>query len=224
MKKSARSVGMTLGAVAMLTFWGNYDQTGFAATSEPQKVSTLTYHDEWRKLWEDHITWTRVVIMGVLDALPGTPEYTARLLQNPGDMAAALQPYYGISATELGDLIKQHLVIAAQVLVDAKAGDTTALNTDVSRWYANGHDIAVKMGAMNPKYWPLSMGDPMWKQHLDVTLAEATDHLMANYSGEVAAYDQVHDLALQMADFFSNGVLQQFRGAFSGPKNESRHN
>ena len=60
-------------------------------------------------------------------------------------MEAALKPYYGNSAEVLGDLIKDHLIIAAEILQDAKAGDTAAMNDAVARWYANGHDIAVQM-------------------------------------------------------------------------------
>jgi hypothetical protein len=72
------------------------------------------------------------------------------------------------------------------------------------------------MSEMNPQFWPLSMGDPMWKEHLDATFTEAVDHLTGDFQGEVAAYDQIVDLALEMADFMSNGVMLQFRDSFSG--------
>jgi hypothetical protein len=182
-----------------------------------QKVSRLAYHDEWRKLWEDHITWTRVVIIGILDELPGTNTYIGRLLQNYEDMEDALAPYYGDEAEVLGDLIKDHLTIAAELLTAANNGDTAAFNDAKARWYDNAHQIAVQMNEMNPEFWPLEETGQMWVEHLDATLEEATTHLTGDFAGEVAAYDTVHDLALEMADFFSNGVMQQFPGQFKGP-------
>jgi len=179
-----------------------------------QKTSRLAYHDEWRKLWEDHITWTRVVIIGILDDLPGTSVYVDRLLQNYEDMEDALAPYYGEEAEVLGDLIKDHLVIAAEILQAAKAGQP--LDDLIASWYANAHDIAVQMNEMNPQFWPLEETEQMWTEHLDATLAEAVAHLTGDFAGEVAAYDQVHDMALEMADFFSNGVMQQFPSKFKG--------
>src|ERR1043166_2801386 len=157
-----------------------------AADRNHTRASSLALHDEWRKLWEDHITWTRVVIMGVLDSLPGTPAYEARLLQNPGDMADALRPFYGDRANQFEDLVKDHLVIAVDILNAAKAGNTNALNDAVARWYQNADDIARLMSQLNPKAWPFNETDQMWRAHLDATLAEAVKHLSGDFAGEVA--------------------------------------
>ncbi len=186
----------------------------FAQPLAAKKTSQLAYHDEWRKLWEDHITWTRVVIIGILDELPGTNTYIGRLLQNYEDMEDALAPYYGDDAEVLGDLIKDHLVIAAEILTALNNGQPT--DALIASWYANAHDIAVQMNKMNPTFWPLEETEQMWTDHLDATLAEAIDHFTGDFAGEVAAYDQVHDMALEMADFISNGVMMQFPSQFSG--------
>lgn len=183
-------------------------------SSHGHKKSAVAYHDTWRKLWEDHITWTRMVIIGIEDSLPGTAAYEARLLQNYEDMEDALKPYYGDQAEDLGDLIKDHLTIAVDILTAAKAGDTNAVNTAVAAWYQNGRDIARTMSRLNPKYWKRSDVQKMWNDHLDHTLAEALAHLANDFVSDVEAYDKVHDLALEMADFFSNGVIRQFDDRF----------
>ncbi len=192
-----------------------------ASVSVSDPTSRLAYHDQWRKLWEDHITWTRVVILGILapgTGLPGTSVYTSRLLQNPIDMAAALQPYYGSTQSmTFGSLVTQHLVIAAEMLTAAKNGDTATFNTLKAAWYANAHQLAVQMNKMNPQLWPEAQTEAMWDAHLNATLAEAVDNLTGNYAGEVTSYDQVVNLALPFADFFSKGVMKQFPGKFSGP-------
>ena len=213
-----------IGSFLMLMFVGVFIIAVVAnkvvpATAAPlaaSKSTRLAYHDEWRKLWEDHITWTRVVIMGILDELPGTNTYIERLLQNYEDMEDALAPYYGDDAEVLGDLIKDHLVIAAELLTAANNGDAAGVEAARVRWYANAHDIAVQMSEMNPQFWPLQETEDMWVEHLDATLLEATTHLSGDFAGEVAAYDQIHDLALEMADFMSDGVMQQFPSQFKG--------
>jgi hypothetical protein len=197
-------------------------QTAVRTSPAAHRTDAVAFHDAWRKLWEDHITWTRMVIIGIFDDLTCTPEYTARLLQNYEDMEDALAPYYGDDAETLGDLIQDHLLIAAELLTAAKAGDTVAFEDARDRWYANGREIAEFMAEINPRYWPLSEGEDMWVEHLDATLAEAVAHSANDCAGDVRAYDLVHDLALEMADFFSEGIIQQFSTRF-GNRNAVIH-
>lgn len=214
-----------IGALFALVVAGSLSLGAVATAASPvlagppnsEKTSRLAYHDEWRKLWEDHITWTRVVIMGILDELPGTSTYAARLLQNAVDMADSLKPYYGDAAEALGDLIRDHLLIAAELLTAAHDNDTVRFNDAQARWYENANQIAIQMSQMNPKFWPLDESREMWIDHLDATLEEAVTHLTGNFNAEVAAYDLIHDLALEMADFFSSGVIKQFPQRFTGP-------
>jgi hypothetical protein len=75
------------------------------------------------------------------------------------------------------------------------------------------------MNEMNPEFWSLDEAQRMWREHLDATVAEILAHHNGEYAAEVAAYDLVHNLALEMADFFSNGVMQQFPRSFMGKIN-----
>ena len=188
----------------------------------PISPSALAFHDAMRKLWEDHITWTRNVIisfeMNVPDqnaVLPDLNAAVGRLLQNQTDIGNAIKPYYGDAAgAQLTALLRQHILIAADVLTAAKTGNAAALADAQQRWYANGHDIAVFLSGANPKHWPLAEMDQMMKDHLDATTAEAVARLQSNWSADVAAYDKVHVQALEMADMLSGGIIEQFPSMF----------
>src|SRR5437868_14708022 len=82
-----------------------------------------------RKLWEDHVTWTRNVILNIMDDLPGTNEAVQRLLQNQTDIGNAIKPVYGEEAgKKLTELLRVHITTAADLLKAAKAGNTTSFN------------------------------------------------------------------------------------------------
>ncbi len=84
----------------------------------------------------------------------------------------------------------------------------------VSRWYANVDEIAAFLNSANPEFWPLEEMQSMMQEHLDLTLQQATTYLGDTYSGSVAAYDQTHVQALEMADMLSDGIIRQFPKAF----------
>ena len=181
------------------------------------KMDRQAFHDAMRKLWEDHITWTRLEIIGVFEESPSLDSSVQRLLQNQVDIGDAIKPFYGEEAGEqLTALLTDHILIAAEILQAAKSGDTTALNDAIERWYANADDIAVFLNAANPRHWPLEEMKAMMREHLDLTLQEAVAYLEGDYEASIAAYDEVHIQALEMADMLSMGIIHQFPNKFRG--------
>ena len=108
------------------------------------------------KLWEDHVTWTRMVIVDFAANLPDLQTAEGRLLRNQADIGNAIKPYYGAAAgKKLTSLLRTHILEAVPVLQDAKAGDNAKLQRDLAKWYANAHQIAVFLSMANPHNWPL---------------------------------------------------------------------
>ncbi|MFT3894309.1 MAG: hypothetical protein QM730_21975 [Anaerolineales bacterium] len=188
----------------------------FATTAYAKpKTDAQAFHDAMRKLWEDHITWTRLVIVSIANDLPDTQATVDRLLQNQEDIGNAIKPFYGEAAgDQLTALLREHILIAAEILQAAKVGDTTAQNDAIARWYANADEIAVFLNAANPEEWPLDEMKMMMHEHLDLTLQEAVTYLQGDYTASVAAYDQIHVQILGMADMLSNGIIRQFPQMF----------
>ena len=185
--------------------------------------SAVTFHDAMRKLWEDHITWTRNVIISfevnVPDSSATLPDLDAalgRLLQNQVDIGNAIKPYYGNQrGDELTALLHDHIAIAGEILQAVKTGDTAAYQDANARWYANAHDIAVFLSeTLDPPLGSLAEMDAMMKDHLDNTTAEVVARHDVDGRGDVAAYDKVHKQVLQMADMLSDGIIANFPAKF----------
>jgi hypothetical protein len=189
------------------------------AVSKKKTIDPLVFQQAVRKLWEDHVTWTRVYIIAALADLPEADVAAGRLLQNQTDIGNAVKPFYGDQAGEqLTALLKEHILIAADLLAAAKAGDIAKFEDANQRWYENADEIAAFLNNANPDNWPLSEMQTMMKDHLDLTLEEATARLNKDWTGDVAAYDKVHNEILHMADMISDGIIKQFPKQFAKQK------
>ncbi len=181
----------------------------------PPFLKVLAFHDAMRKLWEDHITWTRMFIVSALADLPDTGDAAGRLLQNQADIGDAIKPFYGEAAGEqLTALLRDHILIAADLVAAAKAGDAAGVEAASARWYANADDIATFLSNANPKNWPLDEMKAMMREHLDLTLQEAVARLTGDWAADIAAYDKIHQQILEMADMLSTGIIRQFPQKF----------
>src|SRR5262249_52236906 len=180
--------------------------SGASTRDEPVLSKQAALHDAMRKLWEDHITWTRIFIISAAADLPDKPTATERLLQNQVDIGNAVKTYYGEDAgNKLTALLKEHITTAAEVVGAAKANDQAKLADANKRWLANADQIADFLSTANPKNWPQGEMRAMMHDHLNLTTQEAVARLHGDWAADVKAYDAVHEQILKMADGLAMG-------------------
>lgn len=185
----------------------------------PSKPSATAFRAEMRRLWEDHIVWTRQYIVSAAtlgEDLPDIGPTAARLFANQSDIGDAIKPFYGDAAgAQLTALLTDHIAIAADAISQAKSGNQPGLDAALETWYTNGDDIAAFLASANPRNWPFDAMSTHMRAHLDHTLAEAVARLTGDYEADIAAYDAVHEQILHMADMLSDGIIAAFPQRFS---------
>lgn len=193
------------------------ETTNTATTTLNETTTTITissFTKTMRDLWVDHIVWTRQFIVDSASDLPSLNDTTKRLLKNQEDIGNAIKPYYGDEAgNQLTGLLKGHILIAADLVNAAKAGnDSTAADAD-QRWSDNADEIAAFLADANPNWNEDGLSD-MLHDHLNVTKAEAIARLEGNYTADIEAFDAIQAQAMHMADALSDGIIAQFPQRF----------
>lgn len=173
--------------------------------------NALFVHDIFRKLWEQHVMWTRSFIASTTQDLPDAKFVTNRLLQNPIDFENIFKAFYDDQiAEEFTQLLTEHLLIAADLVNAAKQGNMEMAEKIRKKWYENADEIAEFLGGINP-YWNKENWKKLLYSHLSMTEEEAVTMLTGEYEENVKLYDAIENEALQMADYMSDGIIKQFK-------------
>ena len=178
-----------------------------AATAPTMSATDL--RNGMRKLWLDHTTFTRSFIISAVAGLPDLPTITQRLLRNQDDIGNAIKPIYGDEAgKKLAALLRDHILIAADITKAAKASDTKAVEAGQKKWHANADDIAAFLAAANPNWKKPTLTDHLYK-HLDYVTAQVVDRIKADWPADIQAFDKGNDHMLMFADELSEGIIKQ---------------
>jgi hypothetical protein len=185
------------------------------AAAERSATRRTEFQGAMRQLWSEHVTWTRHVIVSVAADLPDRQAATERLMRNQEEIGDAIKPYYGDEAGgRLTTLLKEHIAIAGELLTATKAGQDEATKTAQEKWKANADSIAGFLSQANPQHWKLDQVRAMLNRHLDITAREAKARLQGDWEADIAAYDDAHEQAMEMADALSEGIIHQFPRKF----------
>ena len=185
-----------------------------AQTSGKHSEQAAALKQDMRKLWTDHVVWTRDYIIAAVADQPDAQAAANRLLKNQEDIGNAVATYYGPGAgRQLTSLLKDHITIAVDVIKVAKAGDKSAQQDADAKWKRNATDIAEFLSKANP-HWPRATLVEMMEKHLSTTTDEVVARLNKKWDDDVRAFDAVYDHILHMSDALADGIVKQFPQKF----------
>lgn len=169
-----------------------------------------------RKLWTDHVIWTREYIVAAVAGTPDADAAAGRLLRNQDDIGAAIVPYYGETAGQaLTSLLRDHILIAVDLVAAAKSGDDAAFAKHDARWSDNAGQIARFLAGANPN-WPEKDVLDLLSLHLKLTKDEAVARLTKDWAADVRAFDDILTEIMVLADALHDGLVAQFPDKFNG--------
>lgn len=131
------------------------------------------------KLWLDHLLYTRLVIMGILEDRSDLKENLDRLMKNQEEIGAL----FGRDAPAVEKLLKEHITLAGKVVGDVKKGASTT-DADVKALYANAEQIGDYLDGRQAFISMTSRGSKKenifrhhMKMHIDTLVAMVKDEL-----------------------------------------------
>ncbi|WP_438348602.1 glycosyltransferase [Paenibacillus sp. FA6] len=173
----------------------------------PSKVQLKS---DLRKLWTDHMIWTRNYIVSALAGLEDQEKVSARLLKNQRDIGNAFKPYYGQEAgNKFTELLREHILIAGKIVDAAKSGNQIEFETNHTEWYRNTDDIARFLSGMNPKWSDKELKGLLYK-HLQLITDEVTARIKKDWDADIMAYDIGETHMVMFADILADGIIKQF--------------
>ena len=213
---------MTIKRLTLVLSLGIFASTGLAlsqptpAVAADKKAATVApgmsatdLRNGMRKLWSEHVMYMRNFIISALAGLPDQSVATTRLLQNQDDIGDAIKPIYGNEAgTKLAALLRDHILIAADIVKAAKANESNVLDADQKKWRANSDAIAALLSGANPSWSKVSLTEMLYK-HLDLTTYEVLARVKMDWPADIQAYDAGYAHMLLFADMLSNGIIKQ---------------
>jgi hypothetical protein len=161
------------------------------------------------------VLWTRQYVVAAVAGTPDADAAAARLLKNQEDIGEAIVPLYGADAGRgLTDILKQHIMIAVDLIEAAKAGDDARFQEEDRKWSRNAEEIAAFLSGANPN-WPQQDVLDLLNLHLELTKGEVVARLQQDWGKDVEAFDAIFTEILTLSDALADGIAKQFSDRYA---------
>ncbi len=178
---------------------------------------TSSLHDAMRRLWADHVIWTRQYIVNAVAGARDAQAAAERLLKNQEDIANVFVPFYG---EEMGgcltDLLKSQVLIAVELVNAGIVDDERQFRREERHWNDKAAEIAALLSEANP-CWPEKDVQDLLSQELSFTKREFVARFEEDWECDIQYFDDMFSQILTMADVLSEGLVSQFPDRFDHP-------
>ncbi len=188
-----------------------YPNTNVSNCISPNEVNLIK---KMNLVWEQHIMWTRMLLISIAESLVDLDATRARLLQIPEDIADVFEKFYGSDIAEsIQRLLTEHLEIGEKIIFALKNNNTKLADELNTKWYKNADEMAEAFSSINP-YYNKEDVRKMFYEHLKLTTDEVTARIRKDYKADIKAYDTVQKEILAMSQYFVDGIVRQFPNLF----------
>lgn len=171
-----------------------------------------------RKLWMEHVLWTRLFIVSALGDLADAKDTAARLMKNQKDIGDVVGMFYPNAANQVTALLTQHIMIASQLVEAAK--NKQDINEIRKQWYANADQVANLFQSVNPG---INLRQHLYA-HLQLTEGEILNRISGNYQNEITFFDNAMNQSVEMADIISVGLQSGVQNTQMQNRNNQQRN
>ncbi|MBT2681776.1 glycosyltransferase [Bacillus sp. ISL-35] len=177
--------------------------------------SEVKFENQFRRLWVDHVLWTSNYITSATTAgAEDQKDVLERLLRNQEDIGNSIKPVYGEEAgNKLTALLKEHIVIAGDIVQAAKDGNKAKLDQLNKAWFKNADDIAAFLSKANPNLKNEQLKELLYK-HLQMVADDLSASLKKDWGARIVSIDDGMSHIIMMSDTISTAVVKQFPDKF----------
>lgn len=163
-----------------------------------------------RKYWLELTMWRRAYLVSAAADFGDLPVVGNRLYNAPTDLGNTLEIFFGTEiARRIEGLLREQIVIGAEIVRGEKADDRPAVDAATVRMYQNADVIAAYLAQVNP-YWEEEKWKNLFYEYYRTTIFEMVTILAGRYEEAVILYESLEEQALSIADYMAEGMIQYF--------------
>lgn len=170
----------------------------------------IDLNNDMRKAWQQHNYWARMYMTSLYNTLGDLNEVGTRLMQTPEDIASVYDKFYPLSViNQLTALLTEHTRLTGEVMKATQHPEMAGMENVERQWYQNAEQVAKLLSSINSEY---SYDDILkaLTRHLDMTKRQMLAALNQEFDEEIRIFDESENQILEMADYLTNGLLEQF--------------
>lgn len=187
------------------------------ANSNVETGDSITYGqmnliNTLRKFWFELPMWRRDYLVSYAANLGDVEILGNKLYNMPTEIGNVLEAFLGNTiARKIEGMIREQIVIGAQIMFEEKEDNIEAINENTTRLYRNVDQMAAYLAQINP-YWDEQTWKNLLYDYYRTSLLEMVTVLAKKYQESVILYESMEDQALNIADYMVEGIIPYFTG------------